>query len=97
QKPRCRWATFFTGVFVTLVIVGTGYFILSFARSLASFGQPVVVSDEAVRSRLVERGVELPESAHHLYHASAGFVDHTEYIAFTTLKWNKYSSSWTRT
>ena len=83
QTPRRRWPAFLAGVTATLFLVGIVHFGLTFARGMASWGHPVVVSDEAVRSRLVERGVNLPVSAHHLYHSIAGFVDHTEYIAFS--------------
>jgi hypothetical protein len=84
QQPRRRWPAFLAGVIVALAIVGIAHLFQNLGRGMASWGQPVVVSDEAVRSRLENSGVDLPESAHHLYHAIAAFVDHTEYIAFST-------------
>ncbi len=84
HKPRRRWPAFLLGVVLTLVLVGIVSFFMAFARGMASWGTPVVMTDEAVRSRLEERGVHLPASANHLYHSIAGFVDHTEYIAFST-------------
>ena len=84
QSPRRRWPAFIAGVIVTLILTGIVHFCLTFASGMANWGQPVVASDEAVRSRLAARGVDLPASAHHLYHSLAGFVDHNEYIAFST-------------
>ena len=84
HKPRRLWPVFLAGVIVTLTLVGIAHFFQQLGRGMASWGQPVVVTDEAVRTRLANSGVDLPASAHHLYHAIAGFTDHTEYIAFST-------------
>lgn len=81
---RRRWPAFIAGVIVALIVAGLFHSGLVFKRGMASWGKPVVVSDEAVRSRIAGCGVDLPVSAHHLYHAIAGFMDHTEFIAFST-------------
>ena len=72
------------GVLVTLVIFGFVAVVSAVGHGLARWGSPIVYSDDAVRSRLTERGVNLPVSAHHMYHAIAGFVDHAEFIGFST-------------
>ena len=80
---RRRWPWFITGFVISLIVTITAIRISAYVRRLGAWGMPQVTSDNAVRARLDGRGVLLPESAHHLYHAIAGFVDHEEYIAFS--------------
>jgi hypothetical protein len=82
-KQRRRWPWFLAGVLLTLLLTGATVLIMDVGRGLAAWGTPQVITDEAVRARLTERGVKLPPTAHKLYHSIAGFVDHSEYIAFS--------------
>lgn len=82
-KQRRRWPWFFAGVILALLATGVTTILIGVGHGLAGWGTPRVITDEAVRARLQERGVHLPPSAHNLYHSIAGFVDHTEYIAFS--------------
>ena len=84
NKPRSRWLAFLAGALVTLAIVCVVSIASKFSQGLAQWGRPIVCSDDAVRNRFAERGINLPTSAHHLYHAIAGFVDHSEFIGFST-------------
>ena len=53
------------------------------AKGLTDWGEPTVLSDADVHSKSSARGIPLPSSASNLYFSIEGFVDHTEFIAFT--------------
>lgn len=84
DKPKRRWPAFLAGAITSLLVIVIIIGLKFVAGSLANFGGPRVLTDAAVRARIEERGVTLPASAGSLYHSIVAFVDHTEFIGFTT-------------
>lgn len=84
DKPKRRWPAFLAGAITSLLVIVIIIGLKFVAGSLANFGGPRVLTDAAVRARIEERGVTLPASAGNLYHSIVAFVDHTEFIGFTT-------------
>jgi uncharacterized protein with LGFP repeats len=72
------------GAITALLVTGGVFGILNIAKGFDKFGSPRVMTDDVVRTQIEGRGVELPASAGKLYYSIAGFVDQTEFIAFTT-------------
>jgi hypothetical protein len=83
NHPPRRGLAFWAGVVVTLIIVGVSYLYVSIVNDLSRWGAPVAISDSEVRAKLEERGLQLPNNAHHLYHSITGFTDHTSFMGYS--------------
>jgi len=75
---------FLLGIALTLCSVLLYNVGKSILDGFLSWGESEIFSDQDVRQRITQRGIKLPEHAGRLYYEIHGFIDHSEYIAFST-------------
>jgi hypothetical protein len=77
------WPVFLAGVLAGLLIAWAGSAVVRISRNALRLGAEEVLTDGSIRQRIGDCGVSLPELTGNLYYSVSGFVDCTEFIAFS--------------